>query len=152
MKVGKTELFSCLNSFLQAQCVCSVTLFPRQVVTRQRHLLRAFSSGSIPRSIPCFWASFNNLPRSHTLIIPVTPSGSPRKHSLVRQTHVKVIGVALLTGAVVTNMHMHLYRQLSMTSWSGQSWSHSCLNIHSLYIQFHSLIHLSTDWSNKVIS
>lgn len=35
---------------------------------------------------------------------------------------------------------------------SRQSWSHSCLNIHSLYIQFYSLIDLSTDWTNKVIS
>lgn len=156
-----------LNSFLQAQCVCSLLHCFRGRLQQDSDTSYALSHPDLSLAPFCLsfsllraserlsTVSFNSLPRSRTLIILITPSGPPRKHStrrsLARRTHVKVICVALLTRAVVTNMH-NLYRQLSIASLSHQSWSHNVLYIYSLYIQFYTLLHLSSDWSNKVMS
>lgn len=96
MKVGKTELFNYFNSFLQAQCVCSLLhCFPGRLqqdsdtsyaLSHPDLSLAPFrlSFSLLRASERLSTDSFNSLPRSRTLIIPFTPSGPPRKHSTQR--------------------------------------------------------------------
>lgn len=96
MKVGKTELFNYLNSFLKAQCVCSLLhCFPGRLqqdsdtsyaLSHPDLSLAPFrlSFSLLRASERLSTVSFNSLPRSRTLIIPFTPSGPPRKHSTQR--------------------------------------------------------------------
>lgn len=108
-----------------SECLFSVTLFPRQVETRQRHLPRSFSSGSVPRSIPpfiqpppCLWASFHDLFQQPSEISHINHS-----HHTIRLTTQTLNptfprtcegDVALLACTVVMNIH-NLYCQSSMT-------------------------------------
>lgn len=99
------------------------------------------SASSMPLSV--FPRSLStNLPRSHTLIIPITPSGSPRKHSTRHSLAlVKVMLPFWRVRCLWTS-----------TIFNRQSLNHNGLYIYGLYLQFCTVVQPSSDGSNKIIS
>ncbi len=112
--MGKTELFNYLNSFLKAQCVCSLLhCFPGRLqqdsdtsyaLSHPDLSLAPFrlSFSLLRASERLSTDSFNSLPRSRTLIIPFTPSGPPRKHSTQR---------SLVKRSLLCSRRLHLFDQ-----------------------------------------